>query len=85
MAMSSEDLTALSRDDLERRIAAVGAELEDVALERSLTLGGTGLHIGGKDAQRMRSEFAQDEARLQMELVELRGLLSASELGNARA
>lgn len=85
MAMSSEDLTALSRDDLERRIAAVEAELEDVALERSLTLGGTGLHIGGKDAQRMRSEFARDEARLQIELVELRGLLSASELGNARA
>ncbi|MFH0915718.1 MAG: hypothetical protein V1912_04635 [bacterium] len=50
--------------------------MEDVALERSLTLGGTGLHIGGQEAARMRDEFARDEARLQMELVELRGLLA---------
>ena len=72
----TEDLTVLSRDDLERRIAAVEEELEDVAVERSLTLGGTGVHIGGKEAERMRNEFDRDEVRLQAKLDELRGLLS---------
>lgn len=76
MAMPTEDLTALTREEIERRIAAVEEELEDVAMERSMTLGGTGVHIGAKEADRMRSEFDRDEARLQAKLDELRGLLS---------
>ena len=40
--------------------------------ERSLTLRGTGVHIGGKRAQEMKEEFEQDEARLQAKLRELR-------------
>ena len=73
--MSTEDLTALSRDDIQRRISAVEEELEDVAIERSLKLGGAGLHIGGKEAERMRNELDRDEARPRMRLAELRGLL----------
>lgn len=42
---------------LERRIAAVEEEPEGVAIERSLTLGGTGEPIGAKEAERMRNEF----------------------------
>lgn len=76
MAMSTEDLTILNHEELERRIAAVEEELEDVAVERSMTLGGTGVHIGAKEAERMRNEFDRDEARLQAKLVDLRGLLS---------
>lgn len=76
MAVSTEDLTMLSREEVEQRIAEVEEELEDVVVERSMTLGGTGVHIGAKEAERMRNEFDRDEARLQAKLVELRGLLS---------
>jgi hypothetical protein len=34
--MSTEDLTTLSRKELERRITVVEEELEDIAIERSL-------------------------------------------------
>lgn len=76
MAIPTEDLTMLGRDEVERRIAALEEELDDVAVERSMTLGGTGVHIGAKEAERMRNEFDRDEARLQAKLVDLRGLLS---------
>jgi hypothetical protein len=73
--MLSEDLTVLSRKELEQRIAALQEELDDLMAERSLTLRGTGVHIGGKEAQRMRNEFQDDETRLQAKLEELRARL----------
>jgi hypothetical protein len=66
----------LSREELERRIADVEEELDDLAAERSLTLGGTGIHIGAKEAERMRNEFERDEQRLRAKLAEMNGLLA---------
>lgn len=73
--MSAEEMQDQSRAELEDRISALEEELEDLAHERSLTLGGTGIHIGAKEAERLRAEFEKDEARLTSRLAELRALL----------
>lgn len=73
--MGVEDQAAMSRQEIEERIESLEEELQDLAAERSLTLGGTGVHIGAKEAERMRREFERDEERLQARLVELRAAL----------
>ncbi|MCZ7663456.1 MAG: hypothetical protein M5U22_11270 [Thermoleophilia bacterium] len=75
MTAPAEDLTKLSREEIEARIAAVHEEMEDLGYERSMTLGGTGVHIGAVEAQRLRDEFEKDEARLTAKLQALRDLL----------
>jgi membrane protein DedA with SNARE-associated domain/membrane-associated phospholipid phosphatase len=74
-SMATRDLQGLSCEELESMIADVEEELEDLAHERSLTLGGTGVHIGAAEAERMRREFEKDEARLRGRLEELKALL----------
>jgi hypothetical protein len=66
------DLTQFSADELARLIAGVEEELEDVATERSLTLGGTGMHISAKEVDRLRAEFERDERRLNERLAALK-------------
>jgi hypothetical protein len=65
------DLTQLSREELTKLVAAVEEELEDVAAERALTLGGTGVHISAKEVERLRAEFERDERRLNERLAEI--------------
>jgi hypothetical protein len=73
--MSSEETAQLTRQEIEQRILATQEELDDVGTERALTLGGTGVHIAAKEAERMRNEFERDEARLEKKLSELRAML----------
>ncbi len=54
MSNSTEDLTGLSRDEVE---------------------GGTGVHLGAKEADRLRAEFERDEKRVNGRIAELRSLL----------
>lgn len=75
MTSPTEDLAGLSRAEIEQRIARLEEELEDLGYERALTLGGTGVHIGAAEAQRLRNEFEKDEARITGQLAALRALL----------
>lgn len=75
MTTQQQPLGELSRDEIEAKIAMAEEELEDLAAERSLTLGGTGVHLGAKEAERLRHEFERDEARVESRLQELRTLL----------
>ncbi|MHB1344419.1 MAG: hypothetical protein ACYCX3_08700 [Thermoleophilia bacterium] len=74
MSSSGNGFADLSRDELEAKIAEFEEELEDIGMERSMTLGGTGVHIGAAEAERMRNEFERDEARVNARLAELRAL-----------
>lgn len=73
---ATEQLSGLSREEIEARIADLEEELEDVALERSMTLGGTGVHLGAAEAERLRAEFERDEARIGQKLSALREVLA---------
>ncbi len=75
MSSPVEGLAGLSREELEAKIADLEEELDDLGMERRMTLGGTGVHIGAAEAERMRNEFERDEARVNARLTELRGLL----------
>jgi|GEM_PF-2192852 len=75
MSRPSEDLTVLSRDEIERLLAKAEEELEDLGYERSMTLGGTGVHLGAKEADRLRAEFERDEKRVTGRIAELQSLL----------
>lgn len=77
MASSGDVLAGLSREAIEAKIADLEEELEDLALERSLTLGGTGVHIGAAEAERMRNEFERDENRVNARIAELRASLES--------
>lgn len=75
MSSSGNGFADLSREELEAKIADFEEELEDIGMERSMTLGGTGVHIGAAEAERLRNEFERDEARVNARLAELRALL----------
>lgn len=75
MSSSGNGFADLSKEELEAKIAEFEEELEDIGMERSMTLGGTGVHIGAAEAERMRNEFERDEARVNARLAELRALL----------
>lgn len=77
MATEELALDTLSRQELAAKIAGAEEELEDLAHERSMTLGGTGVHLGAKEAERLRHEFERDEARVQSRLDALREALAA--------
>ena len=70
--ISDQELSELSQGELRRLVEALEEELEDVQMERSMTLGGTGVHIGAKEAERMRNEFDRDEARIETKLEQAR-------------
>ncbi|HZK48902.1 MAG TPA: hypothetical protein VFD74_04805 [Thermoleophilia bacterium] len=74
MESVSEGVENLSGDEVRSRIAELEEELEDLAMERSMTLGGTGVHISAGEAERLRNEFERDEARVSARLAELRSL-----------
>lgn len=71
----TEDLTGSSREEIEGLIAKAEEELEELGYERSMTLGGTGVHLGAKEADRLRAEFERDEKRVNGRIAELRSLL----------
>ena len=66
------EIQNLSSDQRQTKIAQLEEELEDLAMERSMTLGGTGVHISAGEAERLRNEFERDEARIIARLAELR-------------
>jgi hypothetical protein len=70
------DLSGLSRDELEAQLVSTREELEDVGYERSMTLGGTGVHLGAVEAERLRAEFERDESRLLARVAEIEKALS---------
>ncbi|MHB8869939.1 MAG: hypothetical protein ACYC6T_03430 [Thermoleophilia bacterium] len=74
MSSSGNGFAGLSKEELEEKIAEFEEELEDIGMERRMTLGGTGVHIGAAEAERMRNEFERDEARVNARLAELRAL-----------
>jgi hypothetical protein len=78
MNKSTEDLSGLSREQIEDLIAKAEEELEELGYERSMTLGGTGVHLGGKEAERLRAEFERDEKRVTVRIAELRSLFQSS-------
>ncbi|MBU2602327.1 MAG: hypothetical protein KKA32_09185 [Actinobacteria bacterium] len=75
MTSPTSDLGDLAKGQIEERIASLEDELEDIAMERSMTLRGTGVHIGGAEAERLRNEFERDERRVTAKLEVLRSRL----------
>lgn len=75
MTSVDNEVVGLSAEEVRAKIAELEEELEDLAMERSMTLGGTGVHIGAGEAERLRHEFERDEARVEAKLSELRRLL----------
>ena len=75
MSSSTEDLSELSREEIEGLIAKAEEELEELGYERSMTLGGTGVHLGAKEAERLHAEFERDEKRVNGRIAELRSFL----------
>ncbi len=74
MKPMGEEVQNLSSDQRQTKIAQLEEELEDLAMERSMTLGGTGVHISAGEAERLRNEFERDEARIIGRLAELQQL-----------
>lgn len=75
MKSVGEEMENLSSDQVQARIAELEEELEDLGMERSMTLGGTGVHISAGEAERLRNEFERDETRITSRLAELRRLI----------
>lgn len=75
MTLSGDGLRDLTNDQVRDRIASLEDELEDIAMERSMTLRGTGVHIGGAEAERLRNAFDRDERRITGKLEALRARL----------
>lgn len=75
MKSVGEEIENLSSDQVQAKIAELNEELEDLGMERSMTLGGTGVHISAGEAERLRNEFERDETRIINRLAELRRLL----------
>ena len=70
-----EDLSKLKREDLERRLATLQEELEELEEEKSFVLKQTGLHVpGGK----VRQYEAQTQA-LQQSIAELKAEIARRE------
>lgn len=67
-----------SADTLREELRKAQTELEDLADERVITLGQTGVHIGTVELNRLTSSFARDEARLRARIQELTDLLGAA-------
>ena len=69
------DPQQMSESEIQEELSSLEEELEELAHERRLTLGGTGVHLGGKEAERLRAEFERDERRVLKRIEELRGAL----------
>lgn len=65
----------MSESEIQEELSSLEEELEELAHERQLTLGGTGVHLGGKEAERLRAEFERDERRVLNRIEELRSAL----------
>ena len=68
-----------SADNLREELRKTQGELDDLAEERLITLGQTGVHIGTVELNRLTSSFARDEARLRARIQELSTLLETTE------
>jgi hypothetical protein len=75
MASADGTLEGLTDEEIRARLAHLEEELEDLEMERSMTLGGTGVHISAGEAERLRNEFERDEARVSAKIEELKQLL----------
>src|SRR5665648_40186 len=65
----------MSQAEIQEELSSLEEELEELAHERQLTLGGTGVHIGAKEVERLRAEFERDERRVLNRIEELRSAL----------
>ena len=68
-------LGELNQGELESMLASLEEELEELGYERTMTLGGTGVHLSAVEASRLRNEFEKDEARIEARMVEVRRAL----------
>lgn len=75
MTLVDKGIEGLTGEEIRTRLAQLEEELEDLEMERSMTLGGTGVHISAGEAERLRNEFERDEARVNARIEELKSLL----------
>jgi hypothetical protein len=75
MTLVDKGTEGLTGEEIRTRLARLEEELEDLEMERSMTLGGTGVHISAGEAERLRNEFERDEARVNARIEELKSLL----------
>ena len=75
MTLVDKGIEGLTGEEIRARLAQLEEELEDLEMERSMTLGGTGVHISAGEAERLRNEFERDEARVNARIEELKSLL----------
>jgi hypothetical protein len=68
-------LGELNQGELESMLASLEEELEELGYERTMTLGGTGVHLSAVEAARLRGEFEKDEARIEARMAEVRQAL----------
>ncbi len=67
-----EKLRTLGREELMSELERLKGDLEDLEVEKRLTIGQTGVHISASKIQAYREAFDRDEARLRrkIEMVE---------------
>ncbi len=60
----SGEITTMSIEHLKQALRQAEVELEDVLYERRLTLGQTGIHLGGRQRIQLEDVWSKDETHL---------------------
>jgi hypothetical protein len=60
---SDENLKNKSASELKKMLEDIEEELEELEVERKLTLGGTGQHIGVGEVERIRNQLDRDRQK----------------------
>ncbi len=74
----NEDLTGMTREQLQAALAAAQEELSDMEDERRLTLGQTGVHIGAAELKRINGHFERESKRLSERIAAIHEALTAT-------
>jgi len=73
----NDDLSGMTREQLQAAWTATQEELSDMEDERRFTLGQTGVHIGAAELKRINGHFERESKRLSERIAALREALTA--------
>ena len=74
----NDDLTSMTREQLQTALTAAQEELSDMEDERRFTLGQTGVHIGASELRRINGHFERETQRLNERMAAIRDALQAA-------
>jgi len=63
--MATPNYETMSKEELQKELAKLEEELEDLEHERNYTLGQTGVHISAKQLAAMEEEFNADRRKIE--------------------